>query len=113
MKKNILFTVIIIVACALMLLYANYNRKPGNVAVLNIVNSNNMTIDLSEDNIHEFTTQTGALLDFTIEVEGMKARFINSNCPDGLCEAYGWQSHTFDEAICAPAGVVLSIEQEQ
>ncbi len=111
MKKNIIFTVAILMLCALLLLYIFINKKPGNIAVLNIVNSNSIFIDLSEESIHEFTTETGALIDFTIEVKDTKARFINSNCPDHLCEAYGWQANTFDEAICAPAGVALSIEQ--
>ncbi len=111
MKKNIIFTIVLITICAALLFYEYNYRQPGNIAVLNIVNAKSISIDLSEDKIHTFTTETGALLDFTIEVKDTKARFINSNCPDHLCEAYGWQANTFDEAICAPAGVALTIEQ--
>ncbi|MEG1367339.1 MAG: NusG domain II-containing protein [Oscillospiraceae bacterium] len=38
-------------------------------------------------------------------------RFINSVCPDHVCEGFGWLSQEEDHAVCAPARVVVSIEE--
>ncbi len=108
---NIIFTLVILIIAAIIFILMLQNREQGTNAVINIVGGNTIYLDLNENKIHEFTTQTGANLDFTIEVKDKRARFINSVCPDHVCENYGWQSHTFDEAICAPAGVVLSINE--
>ncbi len=111
MKKNIIFTAIILIFCFITIALIQANQTEGNYAVINIVDSESITLELNENKIHYFTTQTGSMLDFTIEVSDNKARFINSVCPDHLCENYNWLSHSFDEAICAPAGVVLNISE--
>ena len=44
-----------------------------------------------------------------IEVNDRAARFIDSPCPDHICENYGWISMEDQTAICAPAHAVLMI----
>ena len=46
-----------------------------------------------------------------LEVKEGKIRFINSVCPDHVCEGFGWLSKEEDKAVCAPARVVVSIEE--
>ncbi len=47
----------------------------------------------------------------TLEVSEGRIRFINSRCPDHICEGYGWLSKEHDQAVCMPAGVVVSVEK--
>ena len=47
----------------------------------------------------------------TLEVSEGRIRLINSRCPDHICEGYGWLSKEHDQAVCMPAGVVVSVEK--
>ena len=45
----------------------------------------------------------------TLDVKDGRIRFINSVCPDHLCEGFGYISNEDDFAICMPAGVAVLI----
>ena len=44
-----------------------------------------------------------------IEVKDGAARFVDSPCPDHICEGYGWLSAEDQSATCLPARAVLTI----
>ena len=44
-----------------------------------------------------------------IEVKNGSARFIESPCPDHICEGFGWLSAEDQTATCLPARAVLTI----
>ena len=44
-----------------------------------------------------------------IEVKDGRARFIESPCPDHICEGFGWLSAEDQTATCLPARAVLTI----
>ncbi|MBQ3588282.1 MAG: NusG domain II-containing protein, partial [Oscillospiraceae bacterium] len=41
-----------------------------------------------------------------------RIRFIESICPDHLCEGYGFISYEDETAICMPAGVAVLVTSE-
>ena len=43
-----------------------------------------------------------------IEVKDGRARFIESPCPDHICEGFGWLSAEDQTATCLPARAVLT-----
>ena len=45
----------------------------------------------------------------TLVVENGKIRFVNSRCPDKICEAFGWIGRPGESAICAPAKLAVQI----
>ena len=45
----------------------------------------------------------------TLVVENGKIRFVNSKCPDKICEAFGWIGRPGESAICAPAKLAVQI----
>lgn len=45
-----------------------------------------------------------------IEIRDGRARVAESNCPDGICKSSGWISKSGEMAICAPAGVRISVK---
>lgn len=65
-----------------------------------------MEIPLNEDNIYYIDTEKFPV---TLQVEGGAVRFINSQCPDHLCEGFGYISHEGETAICMPAGVAVMV----
>ena len=44
-----------------------------------------------------------------IEVKDGAARFVDSPCPDHICESFGWLSNEDQTATCLPARAVLTI----
>ena len=44
-----------------------------------------------------------------IEVKDGAARFVDSPCPDHICEGYGWLTLEDQTATCLPARAVLTI----
>ena len=44
-----------------------------------------------------------------MEVKDGAARFIDSPCPDHICEGYGWLTLEDQTATCLPARAVLTI----
>ena len=47
----------------------------------------------------------------TLEVKDGAVRFVNSVCPDHICENTGWLRLEGEAAVCAPAGVSVTVEQ--
>ncbi len=65
-----------------------------------------MTLSLDENATYDVDT---GYYTVHIEVKDRAARFIDSPCPDHICENYGWISLEDQTAICAPAHAVLMI----
>ena len=66
-----------------------------------------MEIDLSEDARYDVVSNG---LNVHIVVKDGKAGFIESECPDHICEHYGMLSNENDTAVCMPAKAVLTIQ---
>ncbi len=109
MKKNIIFGVSILIIALISSVIISSNSGSTKEAVITIANGNTIIVPLDVDKVYNYGTDTGAMLDFTIEVNDGKAQFINSQCPDHVCEGFGRISLEYEQAICAPAGVVLGV----
>lgn len=46
-----------------------------------------------------------------LQVKDGAVAFLDSQCPDHVCEEFGWLSQPGQWACCVPAGVYLSIEE--
>ncbi|MEG1445840.1 MAG: NusG domain II-containing protein [Ruthenibacterium sp.] len=110
MKKNILFAAAVLALAVALLLWQMANRTKGNTALVSIVDAKTITLSLSEDKIYTLDTADGAKIPVTLEVKDGKIRFVQSVCHDHICENQGWLAHENEQAICLPAGVVVSVE---
>ena len=63
-------------------------------------------ISLDKDAVYDIDT---GYLTVHIEVKDGAARFIDSPCPDHICESFGWISQEDQTATCLPARAVLTI----
>ncbi|MEG2037416.1 MAG: NusG domain II-containing protein, partial [Ruthenibacterium sp.] len=100
MKKNILFAVCIVLAAALLGVLLYPGRKQGAVARVSIADGDSFSLALSADGIYRYATDTGARLPFALEIADGRIRFLDSKCPDHVCEGFGWLSREHEEAIC-------------
>ena len=81
----------------------------GVAARVTVDGSDDLLLSLDEDGRYSIE---GGRLPVTLEVAGSRIRFVESQCPDHICEHYGWLSQEYDQAICMPAGVVVTVERQ-
>jgi len=62
-------------------------------------------IALNADGVHNLMAE----LPVHLQVQDGAIRFVHSECPDHLCEDFGWLRYDGDWAACLPAGVVVRI----
>lgn len=112
MKKstmiNIIFTAGILVAALGLLLWQHSRTPAESVRAQLTYGDNNTVMDIPLDKAETYTIDTGYLT-VTIQVQDGQARFINSVCPDHVCENYGWISIEDQQAVCVPGHAVLMI----
>ena len=86
--------------------FQKLTRKPGTTASVFIKEEKRMTIDLTVDEEYHIEAD----LPVTLEVKDGSIRFINSVCPDHLCEGFGYIHISDESAICLPAGVAVIVD---
>ncbi len=99
----------IFLSCLILLLIAflfvRSFRSSSSVAVVTYHGEQLQEIDLSKDGVYTIQGELTA----TLEVKNHRIRFIHSQCPDKVCEAFGWISHSGESAICMPAKLAVQI----
>ena len=103
MKKNILFALAVILLAGVIAVTRVMTRTEGATARVEITDAETITLPLDKDGTYEISE---GKLPVTLEVSEGRIRFINSRCP-----GYGWLSKEHDQAVCMPAGVVVSVEK--
>lgn len=107
-KQNLAFIIVILAITIILVLYKNFiYTADGSVAVVS-AQETTTKISLSDNGTHIID---GGLFPVQLIVENGTVRFANSQCPDHVCEGFGKLAKEGDQAICAPARVVVSIEQ--
>ncbi len=106
---NLIFAAVILAAAGLLFYLRAANRDPkAQLAAQLIYGSENTVLDISLDKDAVYDVDTGYLT-VHIEVADGAARFVDSPCPDHICENYGWLSVEDQSATCLPARAVLTI----
>lgn len=107
-KLNLIFAAGVL-AVAAGLLALRGARPQGMVAVLTYgADSRTMEIPLQQDGRYDVDT---GLYVVHLQVEGGRIRFVDSPCPDHLCEGYGWLGQNGDWAACLPAKAAVLVQE--
>lgn len=105
---NIAFAVVVLAIAAVLLVLRNAHASGSKLAAQLIYGDNNTVMDLSLDKNATYDVDTGYYT-VHIEVQDGRARFVDSPCPDHICESFGWLSAEDQTATCLPARAVLTI----
>ena len=105
---NILFAVVVLAIAAVLLAVRSHNATGGKLTAQLIYGDNNTTMNLPLDVNETYDVDTGYYT-VHIEIKDGAARFVDSPCPDHICESFGWLSHEDQTATCLPARAVLTI----
>ena len=105
---NVLFAAVVLAAAGL--LFFLRSSRPGSAkleAELTYGDANTvLPISLAKDAVYDVDT---GYLTVHIQVQDGAARFVDSPCPDHICEHYGWLREEDQSATCLPARTVLTI----
>ena len=105
---NIAFAVVVLAIAAVLLVLRNAHASGSKLAAQLIYGDNNTVMDLSLDKNATYDVDTGYYT-VHIEVQDGRARFVDSPCPDHICESFGWLSAEDQTATCLPARALLTI----
>ena len=105
---NVLFAAVVLAAAGL--LFFLRSSRPGSAkleAELTYGDANTvLPLSLAKDAVYDVDT---GYLTVHIQVQDGAARFVDSPCPDHICEHYGWLREEDQSATCLPARAVLTI----
>ena len=106
-REVLVISAILVVSVAALLLM--HQKKESTVAIVTYYNQVIQVIDLDDDGFYSIQGD----LPVTLEVRDHRIRFVDSRCPDHICEGYGWLGGEIDNdiAICMPAGITVRVER--
>lgn len=106
---NLLFAAVILAAAAALFLLRDAGKDPELPLKAQLVYGDDSTVlDLPLDVNQRYDVDTGYLT-VHIEIKDGAARFVDSPCPDHVCEGYGWLTLEDQTATCLPARAVLTL----
>ena len=107
LRTNLLFAAAVVLIAAALLVWRTLHASTGRTAVVDFGYNITETLPLDTDNLYYYDVGEFVVC---IQVKNGKASFVDSQCPDHVCEeSFGWLSKTGDWACCMPAGVYLTI----
>lgn len=105
---NVIFVIIVLAIAAVLLVLRNLRSTTQPLRAELIYGDNNTTMNLPLDVNETYDVDTGYYT-VHIEIKDGAARFVDSPCPDHICEGFGWLSNEDQTATCLPARAVLTI----
>lgn len=113
-QKDLLLVIALLLTAAAVFFF--FLPKPSDqypIAVLSINGKNVKKIDLSADQSMELDLSDEFGVPVVLEVQNHAVRFLRSQCPDHICEGYGFISQEPQTAVCMPNRTVLTIHSRQ
>lgn len=102
------YVLLVIVICALPLLYARLWTGNKHADYVQIQSGNNEP--LTSELLHDRTLSVHGLLgDSVIEINQGRARFVSSPCRGQVCVHTGWLQSAGEIAACLPNRISLSL----
>lgn len=107
-KSDLLIIGIILVICAGALLWMSFGGETGDVnAIISYQGETVKTIPLNTASDGIFRLEENPKVGF--QIKDHRIRFIETECPDHLCENVGYIDRSGQTAICLPNRVTLEI----
>ena len=108
MLTNLLFAAVILAIAGILFVLRGMHSSGAALGAQLIYGDSNTVMDIPLTKDANYDVDTGYLT-VHIEVKDGAARFVDSPCPDHICESFGWLSAEDQTATCLPARAVLTI----
>lgn len=107
LQKNLLFAAVLLLA-AVVLFWALRGRKQGKALVAVADFGDGITENIPLDKDYDYLYDVGDYV-VHLQVKDGAIAFQDSQCPDHVCEQFGWLSQKDVWAACVPAGVYVQL----
>lgn len=112
--RNIIFALAVLAAALGLLgwrvMQSQKENEETKVAVLTCGTAEESRFPLDRDAVYDIETNGYTI---HIQIENGAAAFVQSPCPDHVCEQFGWLREEGEWAVCAPALAMLQIESSR
>ena len=112
-RQNLLFTLAVLALAGALFAVRQLTRPPKAAAPTALLQygdgSQTLRVDLGEDADYDIDTGPYTV---HLRVQDGAIAFVDSPCPDHLCEGFGWLREPGDWAACLPAAAMLTVEGE-
>ena len=108
-RNEILFGLVLIAICLVWLGVRGLGKKKADVAILTYGDHIVERLPLDKDD--DFCAESNGYK-IHIQIKNHRAGFVDSTCPDHICEHYGMLGDDGDIAVCLPAKATLSIQKK-
>ena len=108
LQKNLLFAAVLLLA-AVVLFWALRGRKQGEALVAVADFGDGVTENIPLDKDYDYLYDVGDYV-VHLQVKDGAIAFQDSQCPDHVCEQFGWLDKDGAWAACVPAGVYVVVE---
>ena len=108
--KNLIFALVILAAAAALYFgvrAAHGSKKTRLDAIVDFGDGITETLPLDTD--HDYVYDVGNYV-VHLQVKDGAIAFLDSQCPDHVCEQFGWLDKDGAWAACVPAGVYVVVE---
>ena len=109
LKTNLIFAGVLLAAA--LALFALLQLRPSGGTALLTYGEDGKTMEIPLDKDARYDVDTG-IYTIHLEVKDGAIAFVDSPCPDHLCEGYGWLSRQDDWAACLPARANVVVMSE-
>ncbi|NLD87655.1 MAG: NusG domain II-containing protein [Clostridiales bacterium] len=106
-RRGDYFIVLIVLISALLLAF--FSRASDEPAVVTVMIDGKTAQSFSLPHIGEYEF-SGNGYSCVVELDEMKARVKECDCPDGDCVSVGWLEKCGDRAVCLPARIIVCME---
>lgn len=112
MKTKSLITVIavLLVLCLGLSIYLILPKQPRKQAEIISGNQNIRNVDLSKNETFVVKSANGG--SNTVQIQDGKIAVIEADCPDHICEAFGWCDSGMP-IVCLPNGLIINFPNEE
>lgn len=107
-QKRDFYIILVVVVIATIAVVLLWPKTLGNTAEVWYNGEIVAEISLSDDGIYPID----ANLPVTLEIKDQKIRFLNAQCPDKICERFGWIGNAGDSATCMPARITVLVKEK-
>lgn len=110
-QKNLIFALVVLAAAAALYFgwrAARGSKGTGLEAVVDFGSGASETLSLDED--HDYLYDVGDYV-VHLQVKDGAIAFLDSQCPDHICEQFGWPDKDGAWAACVPAGVYVVVQE--
>lgn len=110
-KKELIIIAAVLLVCAAAAVCLYLFSPHGRTAIVSYIGTDKTEkIPLDKNGVYTITQDVK--LTVTLRVENGAIRFENSQCPDHICENFGYISREGEYAVCLPAGLSVTVSEK-